>query len=51
MEEFENALVDIINNSTLAFEAKRYVVKHIATLMDVEMLKFKIKESEEKPDE
>lgn len=54
MEDFENALVELINNTLLPFEAKRYVVLKVAR--DVEDTyqrekAFRKKESEVKPDE
>jgi len=53
MDDFENALINLINQNPLPFEVKRYVVKHINTLMDFEYWKqiSKPKESEEKDGE
>ena len=56
MEEFENALIELINANTLPFEAKWYVVRHVNGMVDAEYRKQmaeikKNKESEVKPDE
>ena len=35
MEEFEKKLIDVFNeNTTLPFEVKRYVLKHVKDLVD-----------------
>jgi hypothetical protein len=49
MEEFEAALVKLFNEYSLPFELKRYVLKHVMTLTDIEVLKQKQKE--EQPNE
>jgi hypothetical protein len=36
MEEFEASVIKLFNETPLPFEAKRYVMKHVATLIDVE---------------
>ena len=45
MEELEKELIELFNNSKLPFEAKRYVVKHFAMIVDdtyqMELLKSK----------
>ena len=51
MEEFEAALVKLFNEYSLPFELKRYVLKHVATLTELEVLKLKQKEREEQPNE
>lgn len=34
MDEFENQLIAVFNKSTLPLEAKRYVLKHVLSLVD-----------------
>lgn len=54
MEELEKALSDVFNASQLPFEAKRYVLKHLYVVVDLnyqlEIEKQKPKQ-EGKPDE
>ena len=50
MEELEKQLIELFNNSKLPFEAKRYVVKHFAMIVDntyqMELLKSKEAQNE-----
>ena len=45
MEELEKKLIELFNSNKLPFEAKRYVVKHFAMIVDntyqMELLKSK----------
>ena len=34
MEEFETSLINLFNASTLPFEAKRYVLKHVSSMVE-----------------
>ena len=57
MEEFENALIELINANELPFEAKWYVVRHVNSIVETEYRKQKEiyqqkqKESEVTPNE
>lgn len=57
MEELERELTQLIQNNPLPWEVKRYVVKHVFTLVDdaykIKALELQIppKESEVKTDE
>lgn len=57
MEEFENALIELINANPLPFEAKWYIVRHVSGMVDAEyrkqkeLFQQKPKESEVKTDE
>lgn len=50
MEELENAIIDLLNDSPLPLEAKRYVLKHVFVLVDNQYQKLTA-EREVKPDE